>query len=130
MTTNYILADMLTRIRNGQRVKLKSVKQLKSLLCLRVLEVLVDEGVIQNFRFEPEDPHFVEILLKYYEGRPVIQEITCVSKPGQRVYTNVKNLWRLQRGLGFYVLSASKGILSDRKAIENNVGGEILCKVI
>jgi len=130
MTTNYILADMLTRIRNGQRVKLKSVKQLKSLLCLRVLEVLVDEGVIQNFRFEPEDPHFVEILLKYYEGRPVIQEITCVSKPGQRVYTNVKNLWRLQRGLGFYVLSTSKGILSDRKARENNVGGEILCKVI
>ena len=86
--------------------------------------------VVQNFRSEPENPYFVEVLLKYYEGRPVIQEITCVSRPGQRVYTGVKNLWRLQRGLGFYILSTSKGILSDRKARENNIGGEILCKVI
>ena len=88
MTTNYMLADMLTRIRNGQRAKIKSIKQPKSILCLRVLEVLVDEGVVQNFRSEPENPYFVEVLLKYYEGRPVIQEITCVSKPGQRVYTD------------------------------------------
>ena len=80
MTTNYMLADMLTRIRNGQRAKIKSIKQPKSILCLRVLEVLVDEGVVQNFRSEPENPYFVEVLLKYYEGRPVIQEITCVSK--------------------------------------------------
>ena len=130
MTTNYMLADMLTRIRNGQRAKIKSIKQPKSILCLRVLEVLVDEGVVQNFRSEPENPYVVEVLLKYYEGRPVIQEITCVSKPGQRVYTGVRNLWRLQRGLGFYILSTSKGILSDRKARENNIGGEILCKVI
>jgi small subunit ribosomal protein S8 len=130
MTTNYILADMFTRIRNGQQVKQSSVKQPKSILCMKVLEVLVEEGVIQNFRLDPDNPHLIEILLCYYEDKPVIQEITCISKPGHRVYSNVKNLWRLQRGLGFFVLSTPKGVLSDRKARENNVGGEILCKVL
>lgn len=125
-----MLADMLTRIRNGQRVKMKSIKQPKSILCLQVLEVLEDEGVIQNFRVKPEEPYFVEVLLKYHEGQPVIQQITTVSKPGQRIHSDVKNLWRLQRGLGFHILSTSKGILSDRKARENNVGGEVLCRVI
>ena len=73
MTTNYILADMFTRIRNGQQVKLNSVKQPKSVLCMKVLEVLLEEGVIQNFRLDPKNPYWIEILLCYYEDKPVIQ---------------------------------------------------------
>ena len=129
MTTNYPVADMLTRIRNGLGVNKSSVHVIKSKICIQILEVLEQEGVIKNSCLDPDNLYQIQVFLTYHEGQPVMQKLRTVSKPGHRVYTSVRNLWRLNRGLGFFILSTPKGILSDRQACENNVGGEDLCKI-
>ena len=127
MSTKYLLADMLTKLRNGQKARLSIVKHMKTNLCKNVLDVLVREGVISNYSSSSND---LLIELKYFNNKPAITKISCVSRPGKRVYTSVKSLWDVHKGLGFLILSTPKGVLSDKEARHLNVGGEILCKVI
>jgi len=131
MTMTDPLGDMLTRIRNAQMRKKSKVSTPGSSLRLHVLEVLQSEGYIRGYSkvdFESGRSEF-EIELKYYDGEPVIREIQRVSKPGRRVYASVRNLPRVMDGLGVSILSTPKGVMSDTEARDQNVGGEVLCRV-
>lgn len=125
------LGDMLTRIRNGQHMRMSKVRAPHSRMRTNVLEVLKREGYIRDFRVAEVGPGVsnVEIELKYYEGEPVIQEISRVSRPGRRVYSKIKELPRVLNGLGITILSTPRGVLSDQEARDANVGGEVLCRV-
>ena len=124
------LGDMLTRIRNAQMRGMSKVVTPASKLRSRVLEVLQSEGYIRGYVEVEKDGHKnIEIELKYYEGSPVITDLKRVSKPGRRVYSSVKEIPLERNGLGISILSTSKGVMSDNMARENNVGGEILCRV-
>jgi small subunit ribosomal protein S8 len=125
------LGDLLTRIRNGQRAKLQSVKSPSSRLRANVLTVLEREGYIRGFETEELSPGIsqIRIELKYHDGTPVIREITRVSKPGRRVYAKIKDLPRVYNGLGISILSTPQGVMSDAEARAANVGGEVLCQV-
>lgn len=131
MSMTDTLADMLTRIRNGQNAKLFSVAVPFSKLANGVLEVLKNEGYIKDFKKDETDPVKVKLVveLKYSDGKPVIQEIKRESKPGRRHYSNISTLSKVRNGLGIYILSTSKGVLSDYDARLKNVGGEVLCSV-
>lgn len=131
MAINDPVGDMLTRIRNALMRGRSKVVTPASKLRARVLDVLQDEGYIRGYaEIEHADgKKELEIELKYYEGEPVISEIKRVSKPGRRVYSSVRDLPRVQNGLGIAILSTPKGVMSDHVARENNVGGEILCHV-
>ena len=125
------LGDMLTRIRNAQMRGKSVVTTPASKLRVRVLEVLQSEGFIRGFaEVEKDGKKNIEIELKYYDGSPVISEIRRVSKPGRRVYSAVKDLPLVQNGLGISILSTPKGVMSDNTARTENVGGEILCRVV
>ena len=125
------LGDMLTRIRNAQMRGKSVVSTPASKLRARVLEVLQGEGYIRGFsEVEKDGKKSIEIELKYYDGAPVISEIRRVSKPGRRVYSSVKDLPLVQNGLGISILSTPKGVMSDNSARTENVGGEILCRVV
>ena len=125
------LGDMLTRIRNAQMRGKSSVISPASKLRVWVLDVLKDEGYIRGYSESKLDNGAgeLEIELKYYEGQPVIQEIQRVSKPGRRVYSSVKTMPAISNGLGIAIISTPKGVMSDNAARDNNVGGEILCRV-
>ena len=126
------LADMLTRIRNGQMARLMEVSSPASKLRANVLNVLKDEGYIRDFeRLEVEvgKPE-LKIQLKYYDGKPVIKTIERVSCPGRRVYSGIKELPNVSSGLGIVILSTPQGVISDSRARELKVGGEILCNVV
>ena len=125
------LGDMLTRIRNGLRAKKDSVMAPASRNRERVLSVLEREGYIRGFERQDLGSGKAElrILLKYYEGDPVIQSISRISSPGRRVYSSVKDLPRVHNGLGISIVSTPKGVLSDAEARAENVGGEVLCTV-
>ncbi len=124
------LGDMLTRIRNAQMRKMSKVVTPASSLRKRVLDVLTAEGYIRGYAsVDAEGRSEFEIELKYYDGQPVIRTIERVSKPGRRVYASVKNLPRVANGLGVSILSTPKGVMADHEAREQNVGGEILCRV-
>ncbi|GLK76156.1 30S ribosomal protein S8 [Methylopila jiangsuensis] len=125
------LGDMLTRIRNAHMRSKSSVSTPGSRLRQHVLDVLQAEGYIRGYtqtELANGRTEF-EIELKYYDGAPVIREIQRVSKPGRRVYASVKNLPRVANGLGISILSTPKGVMADHDARDNNVGGEILCRV-
>ena len=125
------LSDMLTRIRNGQRARKRSVTAPASKLRSGVLEVLKREGFIRGYSQYELRPGLIElkIELKYHEGDPVIREINRVSTPGRRVYSKIKDLSRMYDGLGISILSTPRGVLSDNEARAANVGGEVLCQV-
>lgn len=131
MTMTDPLADMLTRIRNAQARGKAKVVTPESNLRRRVLDVLQDEGYIRGYtRVEyPGGKSELEIELKYDNGQPVIREISRISKPGRRVYSSVEDIPRVRNGLGVSILSTPQGVLSDARARERNVGGEVLCKV-
>ncbi|OSQ48113.1 30S ribosomal protein S8 [Thalassospira alkalitolerans] len=125
------VGDMLTRIRNGQRVGKTSVASPASKLRTGVLDVLQREGYIRGYSINEirKGVSEISIELKYFEGDGVIKQIDRVSTPGRRVYSKIKDLTKVYNGLGIAVLSTPKGVLSDQEAREQNVGGEILCKV-
>lgn len=131
MTMTDPLGDMLTRIRNGQRVGKSTVICPASRQRANVLDALQREGYIRGFSWSEVDKGIKEITieLKYSNGDPVIREISRVSKPGRRVYSKIKDLAREYNGLGVSILSTPRGVLSDAEAREANVGGEVLCKV-
>ena len=131
MAMNDPLGDMLTRIRNAQMRRRPKVSVPASTMRARVLDVLADEGYIRGYaRVEPKGEMAVfEIELKYYNGQPAIKEITRISTPGRRVYSPVKQLPTVANGLGVAILSTPKGVMSDQRAREENVGGEVICNV-
>jgi small subunit ribosomal protein S8 len=131
MSMNDPLGDMLTRIRNAQMRRRPKVVTPASNIRGRVLDVLEEEGYIRGYmRVEQKgvNPTF-EIELKYHNGQPAIREIKRVSKPGRRVYSPVREIPTVANGLGVAILSTPKGVMSDSKARENNVGGEVLCSI-
>jgi small subunit ribosomal protein S8 len=130
MLMNDPLGDMLTRIRNAQLRKRTSVTTPASSLRARVLDVLQAEGYIRGYsEVEVNGKAEFSIELKYFDGEPVIREIHRVSKPGRRVYSSVKSIPRVADGLGVSILSTPKGVMSDHEARNQNVGGEVLCRV-
>ena len=131
MALNDPLGDMLTRIRNAYGRKKNKVSTPASRLRARVLDVLKAEGYIRDYSQVDYDngKSEIEIELKYFDGEPVIREIERISKPGRRVYVAVRNLPRINNGLGVAILSTPKGVMADHDAREANVGGEIICTV-
>ena len=124
------IADMLTRIRNAQMVEKAAVTMPASKLKVSIAEVLKSEGYIDDFAVRENDGKAqLDIALKYYAGRPVIERIERVSRPGLRVYKGKDDLPRVLNGLGVAIVSTPKGVMTDRKARANNVGGEVLCIV-
>ncbi len=125
------IADLLTRIRNANRVGRRYVFVPKSKIGVGILNVLKDEGYIDSFdEIEAKPVSQVRIQLRYaLSGQSVIHEIARVSKPGRRVYSSVEKLPKVLDGLGITVISTSRGVMSDRKAREANIGGEVLCQV-
>jgi small subunit ribosomal protein S8 len=131
MSINDPLGDMLTRIRNAQMRRSNKVVSPASKLRAHVLDVLVEEGYIRGYTEVSlkAGVNQLEIELKYAAGQPAIREIKRVSKPGRRVYSAVKELQTVKNGLGVAILSTPKGVMSDSRAREENVGGEVLCNV-
>ena len=124
------LGDLLSRIRNAQMRNKSKVSSPGSRLRESVLEVLKTEGYIRGYTVTEKDGRSeLEIELKYFDGEPVIREIERISKPGRRVYASVRNLPRINNGLGVAIVSTPKGVMADHTARENHVGGEVLCTV-
>lgn len=124
------VADMLTRIRNGQGTNKVSITMPASKLKKAIANVLKDEGYIENFvEHEVQGKPVLNIELKYYAGRPVIEKIERVSKPGLRVYKASESIPEVMNGLGVAIVSTSKGVMTDRKAKAAGIGGEVLCYV-
>ncbi len=124
------IADFITRIRNAQRVSLSVTSSPYSRTREHIAQVLVEEGYIRNYKVsESSGKKNITVELKYFEGKPVISKINRVSKPGRRVYSAIADLKKFANGLGINILSTSKGVLSDSKAKELGVGGEVLCQV-
>ena len=125
------LGDMLTRIRNGQRVHKPIVECPYSGVRESVCGVLKDEGYIRGFKVVEQDNNkkAIEIELKYDEGQPAIRELKRVSKPGRRIYSKINDLQPFRNGLGINVISTPRGVMADYKARTENVGGEVLCQV-
>ena len=124
------IADMLTRIRNAQVVEKASVSMPSSKLKVAIAQVLQDEGYIENFKVSSEGGKSqLEIALKYYAGRPVIERIERVSRPGLRVYRGRDAIPQVMNGLGVAIVTTPRGVMTDRKARQTGVGGEVLCYV-
>jgi small subunit ribosomal protein S8 len=124
------IADLLTRIRNGQSARKGSVTVASSKLKTAILKVLKDEGYIANFSLGQDDGKpFLTIDLKYYEGRPVIDRIERVSRPGLRIYRSKNDIPRVLGGMGTVIVSTPKGVMTDKAAQAIGQGGEVLCIV-
>jgi small subunit ribosomal protein S8 len=124
------IADMLTRIRNAQLIEKEKVSMPSSKLKQSIARVLTDEGYIDGFKVQENDGKpSLEIALKYYAGRPVIEKIDRISRPGLRVYKGRDDIPRIMNGMGIAIMSTSKGVMTDRKARSLGVGGEVLCLV-
>jgi small subunit ribosomal protein S8 len=131
MALNDPLGDMIARIHNAQMRNKSKVSTPASRLRVSVLDVLKSEGYIRGYASveHASGRSELEIELKYFDGAPVIREISRVSKPGRRVYASVRNLPRINNGLGVAIVSTPKGVMADHAARDANVGGEILCTV-
>lgn len=124
------VADMLTSIRNAQMMGIQQVTSPFSKLKGEILKVLQDEGFIEKFEVLTSDnKKNLQIALKYYQGRPVIDKIKRISKPALRIYRGCNDLPVIQGGLGIAIVSTPKGVMTDKAARANNVGGEVLCTV-
>ena len=131
MTMQDPLADMLTRIRNAQQVKINKVLMPSSSTKISIAKVLQEEGFVDSYGVENDEdgkPVLV-IVLKYFGGRPVIEEIKRLSRPGLRQYKRKDDIPQIRGGLGIIILSTNKGVMTDRSAREAGVGGELLCSV-
>ena len=124
------IADMLTRIRNGQQAEKLSVRMPSSKVKRAIAQVLKDEGYIEDFRvLESGAKPALEVALRYFEGRAVIERLERVSAPGLRQYRSTRSLPRIAGGMGVAIVSTSQGIMSDRAARKAGLGGEVLCIV-
>jgi small subunit ribosomal protein S8 len=124
------VSDMLTRIRNGQKARKVSVSMPASTVKVAVANVLKDEGYITDFEASGEGvKKTLSVELKYFEGAPVIEKVQRVSKPGLRIYRGKDELPKVMGGLGIAIVSTSAGVMSDRQAREQGIGGEVICVV-
>ncbi|MCB6183762.1 30S ribosomal protein S8 [Leeia sp. TBRC 13508] len=125
------IADMLTRIRNAQQAGKEVVAMPSSKLKVAIAAVLKEEGYIDSFNVSDDasNKHTLNIELRYYAGRPVIERLERVSKPGLRVYKGSSDIPQIMNGLGVAIVSTSRGVMTDRKARATGVGGELLCIV-
>jgi len=129
MTMQDPVADMLTRIRNGQAVQNPNVAMPSSKLKVAIATVLRDEGYIAGFSVEGGAKPVLSIDLKYHKGQPVIEELSRVSRPGLRIYRDKDELPKVHGGLGVSIISTHKGVMTDRAARKAGIGGEVLCTV-
>ena len=123
------ISDMLTRIRNAQRSNKVAVAMPSSKLKCAIAQVLKEEGYIEDFSVSNDAKPVLSIALKYYAGRPVIEQIKRVSRPGLRVYKGSNEIPTVMNGLGIAIVITSKGVMTDRKARAAGIGGELLCIV-
>jgi small subunit ribosomal protein S8 len=125
------ISDMLTRIRNAQMAEKATVSMPSSKMKVAIAEVLKDEGYVDGFSVIKAEggKSNLEIGLKYYSGRPVIEKIQRISRPGLRIYKGSSDIPKVMNGLGIAIVSTSKGLMTDRKARANGIGGELLCVV-
>ncbi|MFZ5523734.1 MAG: 30S ribosomal protein S8 [Pseudomonadota bacterium] len=125
------ISDMLTRIRNAQLSEKTTVTMPSSKLKVAIAELLKDEGYVDGFNVVTGDggKATLEIGLKYYSGRPVIEMIQRISRPGLRIYKGSNDIPKVMNGLGIAIVSTSRGLMTDRKARANGIGGEVLCVV-
>lgn len=130
-----LISDTLIRIKNGQKIKLNEITLHSpvSKLCLDILNILYKKGLIRGFIItlcKKKKINTVKVLLKYdFYGLPLIKNVKRISKPGRRIYSPIKNLWKINNGIGLIILSTPKGLMTDNDARLLNVGGEILCKI-
>ena len=130
MTMTDPISDLLTRIRNGQLVKKASITCPSSNIKLAILKVMKEEGYIRDFTLsEDTKGKVIQISLKYFHGEPVIKEIVRISKPGLRVYSSVKNMPVYKNNMGVSIISTSRGVMTNFKAKEINIGGEVICRI-
>ena len=131
MYVNDPIGDMLTRIRNGQLARKTKVVSPNSKQRRAILDILKNEGYIRNYSVSPVRRGIEDLVieLKYVDGEAVIKSLERVSKLGRRVYSSVRNIGTVHSGLGLYILSTSKGVMTDVEAKEHGVGGEVICKV-
>lgn len=131
MSVSDPIADMLTKIRNANAARHEKVDIPTSKLKLEVVKILKTEGYIKNFKkIQAEGQNFIRIFLKYDEvNNPIIHGLSKVSKPGRRVYTGYRDMPRILNGYGIMIISTSGGVITGRKAVEKQVGGELLCTV-
>ena len=127
MSTNYLLSDMLIRIKNGQKAGITKIKVVNSKLCRKVLHKFFKAGFLKN-DYTISSNHII-IELNYFNNQINFNNISVVSTPGRRVYISVKYLWELEKDFGVYILSTPKGIKTNKEALLLNVGGELLCKI-
>jgi len=124
------IADFLTRIRNAQMAQLPAVSSPSSKIKVAISEVLQGEGYINGYAVEDnEGKPVINVDLKYFQGRPVIEEIKRVSRPGLRSYKGKEDIPKIRAGMGVAILSTSKGLMTDKQAHDAGIGGEILCTV-
>ena len=125
------IGDMIARIRNAQMRSLNTVKIPNSKFRAKILDVLKKEGYISDFKIssETDNKNILSVALKYDNGSPVIKEIRRISKPGRRIYAKANSIPKIQNGLGLAIVSTSKGIMTDNDARNQNIGGEIICRV-
>ena len=125
------IADMLTRIRNAQMTERAVVAMPSSKVKVSIAKVLKDEGYIEDYAVrDNEGKPIIEIGLKYYAGKPVIEKLERISRPGLRIYKRRDDIPRVMNGLGVAIVSTSKGVMTDRRARETGLGGEVLCIVV
>ena len=131
MTLADPIGEMITRIRNGQMRMLNNVKIPNSKFRAKILDVLKQEGYIIGYKqvSDSKNKSVLDVDLKYDNGNPVIKEIKRISKPGRRIYARASSIPRIQNGLGLAIVSTSKGIMTDNDARNQNIGGEIICRV-
>lgn len=124
------IADMLTRIRNGQKARKRTVTLPASKMKLAVAGVLVEEGYLDDVTVEEDGvKRNMTVTLRYYEGEPVIESVSRASRPGLRLYAGASEIPKVQGGLGLAVVSTSSGVMSDRRARAEGHGGEVICLV-
>lgn len=129
MSMQDTLADMLTRIRNAQQATKATVSIPSSKIKVQVARVLKEEGYIADFAVEGDKQPQLNVILKYFEGKPVIEHLQRVSKPSLRIYKGKDELPEVADGLGVAIISTSKGVMTDRAARQAGVGGEVICTV-
>lgn len=129
MFVNDVLSDMIARINNAQMASLGVAELINSKLCKNVLNIMKDEGFIEDFTENEDDKRKLNVILKYNLGKGIINNFLRVSKPGRRVYSKISDLPKYYNGLGIAILSTPKGVIPGYKARELNVGGEILCVI-
>lgn len=129
MSMQDTLADMFTRIRNAQMAEKQSVSMPSSKIKVSVANVLKEEGYIENYSVEGDVKAVLTVELKYVDGKPVIEEIKRVSRPGLRQYKGTQSLPKVSGGLGVAIVSTSQGVMTDRAARKAGIGGEVICTV-